>query len=115
MSVDNLALVLGRRRRGGADAAANARREGEGAGKEHPGTLTSANNLVLLLRDQGTYEETERMHRRVLEGWEKALAKEHLDTLTSVNNLAIALRDQGKYKEAGRMHRRALEERERRR
>ena len=31
-------------------------------GKEHPDTLASMNNLALVLRSQGKYEEAERMH-----------------------------------------------------
>jgi len=32
-------------------------------GKEHPDTLTSMNNLALVLRHQGKYPEAEQMHR----------------------------------------------------
>ena len=32
-------------------------------GKEHPLTLISMNNLVLVLSRQGNYEEAEEMHR----------------------------------------------------
>jgi hypothetical protein len=31
-------------------------------GAEHPHTLTSADNLALMLRDQGKYEEAEKMN-----------------------------------------------------
>jgi Tetratricopeptide repeat len=31
-------------------------------GNEHPSTLMSMNNLALLLRDQGKYEQAEEMH-----------------------------------------------------
>jgi len=37
-------------------------------GAEHPDTLTSVNNLALVLRDQGKYEEAEKINRRALEG-----------------------------------------------
>jgi len=33
-------------------------------GKGHPLTLTSMNNLAMLLRDQDKYEEAEAMHRQ---------------------------------------------------
>ena len=31
--------------------------------KEHPDTLTSMNNLALVLDDQGKYKQAEKMHR----------------------------------------------------
>ena len=61
-------------------------------GKEHPNTLTSVNNLALVLQYQGKYDEAEAMNRQALDGYEKVLGKEHPDTLTSVNNLALVLR-----------------------
>jgi tetratricopeptide (TPR) repeat protein len=53
-------------------------------GKEHPSTLTSVNNLAVMLQDQGKYDEAEPMNRRAVEGYENALGKEHPDTLNSV-------------------------------
>ena len=49
------------------------------------------NNLALVLRIQGKYEEAEEMHRRALELKEKVLGPEHPSTLTSMNNLAVVL------------------------
>ena len=37
-------------------------------GVEHPSTLTSVSNLVVVLGDQGKYEAAEEMHQRALEG-----------------------------------------------
>jgi len=70
-------------------------------GKEHPDTLSSMNDLTLVLNSQGKYDEAEAMHRRALDG--------HPSTLTSVGNLASVPRDQGKYEEAEAMSRRALD------
>lgn len=64
-------------------------------GKEHPETLASLNNLVLVLSSQGRYEEAERIYRQVLAVRERVLGKEHSLTLTSINNLAEVLRSQG--------------------
>jgi len=36
-------------------------------GAEHPDTLGSVGNLASVLRDQGKYEEAEKMNRRALE------------------------------------------------
>jgi tetratricopeptide (TPR) repeat protein len=82
-------------------------------GAEHPDTLTSVNNLALLLYDQGKYDEAEPLFRRALEARERVLGPEHPDTLTSVNNLAQLLKSQGNYDEAKPLFRRALEARER--
>ena len=35
-------------------------------GKEHPDTLTSMDNVALLLSSQGKYEEAEDIHRQAL-------------------------------------------------
>ncbi|KAI9764473.1 MAG: hypothetical protein M1840_008399 [Geoglossum simile] len=77
-------------------------------GREHLDTLTSVNDLGLILEKRGEYEEAEAMHRRALKGKEKVLGPEHPDTLTSVNNLGLVLKSQGKYEEAEAMYRRAL-------
>jgi Tfp pilus assembly protein PilF len=78
-------------------------------GAEHPNTLTSVNQLGLVLASQRKYEEAEAMYRRALDGSEKVLGAEHPDTLTSLNNLGYVLERQGKYEEAEAMHRRAAE------
>jgi tetratricopeptide (TPR) repeat protein len=78
-------------------------------GPEHPDTLTSMNNLAVVLRDQGKYKAAKKMHRRALELREKVLGPEHPSTLASMNNLAEVLRGQGKYEAAEKMHQQALE------
>ena len=60
-------------------------------GPEHPDTLTSMDNLALVLRRQGKYEAAEEMHRRALQLTEKVLGPEHPSTLTSMDNLALLL------------------------
>ena len=74
-------------------------------GKEHPFTLTSMNNLALVLSSQGNYKEAEQIHRQELALTEKVLGKEHPDTLTSMNNLASVLSRQGNYEEAEQIYR----------
>nr|CDP26075.1 Putative kinesin light chain [Podospora anserina S mat+] len=81
-------------------------------GKEHPDTLTSMNDLALVLYSQGKYEEAAKIHRQELQLSEKVLGKEHPGTLTSMNNLASVLNSQGKYEEAEQMHRQTLQLRE---
>ncbi|KAL2018281.1 hypothetical protein VTK56DRAFT_985 [Thermocarpiscus australiensis] len=69
-------------------------------GKEHPDTLTSMNNLALVLRRQRKYKEAKQMHRQALQLREKVLGKEHPDMLSSMNDLALVLHSQEKYEEA---------------
>jgi tetratricopeptide (TPR) repeat protein len=56
----------------------------EAIGAEKPSTLTSMNNLVLVLRGQGKYERAEEMYRQALEPLETLLGKEHPSTLANV-------------------------------
>jgi len=81
-------------------------------GPEHSSTLTSVNNLGLLLSDKGDYEGAEALYRRALQGREKALGPEHPSTLGSVNNLGALLSDKGDYDGAEALLRRALEGKE---
>jgi len=74
-------------------------------GPEGALTLLSVSILALAVGDQGKYEEAERMHWRVLEGYVKLLGEEHSATLASINNLASIIGDQGRHEEAERMHR----------
>jgi hypothetical protein len=60
-------------------------------GPEHLDTLTSMNNLALVLVRQGKYEEAEAMNRQTLAGYEKVLEPEHLYILISMGNLAQVL------------------------
>ena len=41
--------------------------------ERHQDTLQSVNNLTVVLRAQGKYDETEQLHRRALEGSQKEL------------------------------------------
>jgi len=76
-------------------------------GKEHSDTLTSVNNLALVLQYRGKYEAAEEMNWRALEGYEKGLGKEHPDTLTSVDCLAYLLHQQKRYKDALQLYQKA--------
>ena len=82
-------------------------------GPEHPDTLTSVNDLALLLYNKGDYAGAEPLFRRALEASDCVLGLEHPDTLKSVNNLAGLLQNKGDYAGAERLYRRALEASER--
>jgi tetratricopeptide (TPR) repeat protein len=72
-------------------------------GEQHPSTLTSMNNLALVLSEQGQYSEAEALHRQTLELYKRVLDEQHHSTLISINNLVSVLRAQGKHEEADRV------------
>ena len=69
-------------------------------GPEHPNTLTSLNNLAVLLYEKGDDDAAEPLYRRALEASERILGPEHPRTLTSVNSLAMLLNATGRLAEA---------------
>jgi hypothetical protein len=58
------------------------------------------NNLGIVLRHQGKYEQAEGMHRQEPVLCERVMGKEHPETLTRMSNLASVLKDQGKDEQA---------------
>ena len=82
-------------------------------GTEHPGTLTSMNDLAWTYRGQGRLQEAADLQERVLEATRRTQGEEHPDTLPSMNNLAATYRDQGKLQEAADLQERVLEARRR--
>jgi tetratricopeptide (TPR) repeat protein len=62
-----------------------------------------------VLERQGKYDEAEAMHRRALEGREKALGLKHPDTLTSVYYLAFLFHKKHHYSAAVGLYQRAYE------
>jgi tetratricopeptide (TPR) repeat protein len=76
--------------------------------EEHPDTLTSMNNLAVLLRSQGKYEAAEPLYKETLRLREKVLGKEHPETLISMNNLACLFDSQGKYEAAEPLYKETL-------
>ena len=76
-------------------------------GKEHPGTLSSMNNLAALLQGQGNYNEAEPIYRQTLALREKMLGKEHPDTLLSVYWSAYLFHQKKQYHDASLLYERA--------
>ncbi|CAK0842090.1 unnamed protein product [Prorocentrum cordatum] len=64
-------------------------------GDRHPFTLTSVNNLAMLLKAQGDLAGAEPLFREALQARREVLSDRRPRTLTSVNNLAMVLQDQG--------------------
>ena len=69
-------------------------------GKEHPGTLTSVNDLSSTYWNQGRWRDTEVLETQALESRKRILGKEHSDTLTSMSNLSSIYGDQGRWQES---------------
>ena len=66
-------------------------------------------NLGNLYKSQGKLDEAEKMYRRALQGYEKALGPDRTPTLMTVNNLGSLYADQGKLDEAEEMYQRVLQ------
>jgi tetratricopeptide (TPR) repeat protein len=78
-------------------------------GVDHPSTLLSLNNLVVIYQNQGRFKEAEDIQTRLLELNEKVLGAEHPNTLLNMNNLAHNYTQQGQWKEAEDIQTRLLE------
>jgi tetratricopeptide (TPR) repeat protein len=82
-------------------------------GKDHPDTLSSMNDLSLLLINKNEFVEANMLCHHILEARERVLGKEHPATLLSMNNLAGLLMSKKDYYGAEPLFRRVLEARER--
>ena len=82
-------------------------------GPDHPGTLTSRNDLAAAYWDAGRAAEAIVLHERALADRERVLGPDHPGTLASRNNLAEAYRAAGRAAEAIGLHERTLADHER--
>ena len=69
----------------------------------------SINNLALLYKEQGKYDEALPLHEECLEKRRSILGNDHPNTLTSINNLVLLYKKQGKYDEALPLYEECLE------
>ena len=69
---------------------------------------TELYSLGYLYSSQNKLDEAEKMYRRALQRFEKALGLDHTLTLSTVNNLGILYKSQGKLSEAKKMYQWAL-------
>jgi|CXWL01.1.fsa_nt_gi serine/threonine-protein kinase len=82
-------------------------------GNTNPDTLTSINDLGMVLRGQGRNSEAERYLQEAYEGRRRVLGEEHPETLTSLNNKSVLVAAQGRLAEAEPLYRVILEKRRR--
>ncbi|MGN9806255.1 tetratricopeptide repeat protein [Micromonospora sp. L32] len=79
-------------------------------GEEHPMTLTSMNNLAIVVSRMGELAEARRLHEQVLQQRRRVLGEEHPTTVISMGNLAAVLSDMGELAEARRLHEQVLQQ-----
>lgn len=72
----------------------------EHLGVEHAKTLNITNNLAILLREEGRFDEAEPLLREILDRRIATLGERHPDTITSRNNLGYLLNGRQLYEEA---------------
>jgi tetratricopeptide (TPR) repeat protein len=81
-------------------------------GPEHPDTLSSRNQLAIVLIREGKAAEAENTFREVIKLEEKVLGPENAETLLSKHGLAWSLGEQGKNVEAETRYREVVKLRE---
>jgi hypothetical protein len=74
-------------------------------------TLTSMANLASTYRNQGRWNEAEKLDIKVVETSKTVLGAEHPDTLTSMASLASTYRNQGRWNEAEKLDVKVMETR----
>jgi Tetratricopeptide repeat len=67
---------------------------------EHPDTLRSMANLAATYRQQGRWNEAEKLQVNVMEMSQRLFGAEHPDTLRSMSNLAATYSQQGRWNDA---------------
>ncbi|KAG9250685.1 uncharacterized protein F5Z01DRAFT_753511 [Emericellopsis atlantica] len=82
-------------------------------GFSHSSTLTSMANLASTYRNQGRWEEAERLEVQVMKTFKTKLRADHPDTLTSMNNLAHTWQRMGMVLEATELMRECVRLRQR--
>jgi CHAT domain-containing protein len=69
-------------------------------GKQHSDYAGVLNNLAILYKSMGNYDQAEPLYLEAMETRKKALGKEHPNYATSLYNLALFFQDIGKYEKA---------------
>jgi len=91
----------------------SALKEAEGFGPNDRRLATSLNNLALLHKARGKYDQAEPLYKRALAIWEKCLGPDHPDVGASLSNLAGLYTAQAKYDQAEPLYKRSLAIKER--
>ncbi|MEO8552736.1 MAG: tetratricopeptide repeat protein, partial [Kofleriaceae bacterium] len=86
-------------------ALALARRE---LGNDHPGTMSTLNQLGNLYKQQGKFADARKALEEVVASRERLVGKDHPDVASALNNLANVYRVEGKLDDAKQLYDRAL-------
>jgi tetratricopeptide (TPR) repeat protein len=78
-------------------------------GPEHKGTLTSMDNLAIVLSREGRNAEAEKLEREALDISRRVLGAEHPQTAASIYNLGVIAANSGNRTEALSLLRQALD------
>ncbi|MFZ5353601.1 MAG: tetratricopeptide repeat protein [Bacillota bacterium] len=78
-------------------------------GKDHPDTLSSYNDIILLLNYRGCYAESEKLSKYILPLQESLFGSEHTSVGKTLNSLGIILTAKESYDEAELLFKRAYE------
>jgi eukaryotic-like serine/threonine-protein kinase len=81
----------------------------EARGEDHPETVAATADLASVLRDEGEYEDAERLTRAVLDARRRRLGERDTTVAKSLAALASIRRQMGDLDEARSLHGRALE------
>ncbi|XSG76971.1 tetratricopeptide repeat protein [Herpetosiphon llansteffanensis] len=73
-------------------------------GKNHPDTITSINNLAIVVTNQGLYKKAQELSELALSLYQKKLGKDHIYTIRAMNNLAAVIERQGYYQKAQELY-----------
>jgi tetratricopeptide (TPR) repeat protein len=77
-------------------------------GRDHRFNAVICNNLAVLYKSVGRFDEAAQLYQRSLVITERARGAEHPDVALTLNNLAVLLKRKGNYAEAAQLYRRAL-------
>eukprot|EP00955_Chlamydomonas_euryale_P078335 363132-Chlamydomonas_euryale.AAC.15 len=72
-------------------------------GEEHPNTLTSMNNLAMLLKSNGKLKDAEPLCKKTLQGRVRVLGENHPNTLSALSNLASVIKVLANYRQLLRL------------
>ncbi|HUS30394.1 MAG TPA: serine/threonine-protein kinase [Kofleriaceae bacterium] len=77
-------------------------------GADHPGTLTTLNQLGNLAKQQGRFADARKYLEQVVASRERVLGKDHPDVASALNNLGNVYRVEGKLDDAKQLYERSL-------
>lgn len=78
-------------------------------GNIHPATFSALNNLALIFKITGNYQEAKDIYERIVTGYSRLFGKEHNSTVTVMQNLANLYKEMKANNEALKLFHEVLE------